>query len=339
MEKEMKFKIIADYAENFDEFENSKDSYNDHMYAEEIEQINDAIRRMGYDCSIFGGVEKLLDSAIDKEKLQEYYFLNFSDGLTQEYSRLQVPVLCELLNLKYSGSTPFPVALMNNKHYSKLAVEEIRVLVPKGVLIETSADLCYIKQLNFPVILKPNTGGSSDGITQDCIKHNVTDAIDKANELLKKGYEIIAEEYIAGYEATTLIIGNKNDIKLNETIVYEFGNKLYHDSDLLDANYKANNNRKGYPATQIFDQDFCDKISNVSIKIYNHLKVNDMARIDYRITRSGEIYFIEINSQPGINIHSEGGYICKFKGISFGELYHRYIQTFIKRIDTNRGSK
>ena len=61
MRKEMRFKIIADYAENFDEFENSKDSYNDHMYAEEIEQINKAICQMGYDCSIFGGVEKLLD--------------------------------------------------------------------------------------------------------------------------------------------------------------------------------------------------------------------------------------------------------------------------------------
>lgn len=337
MEKERKFKIIADYAENFKKIENSnKASFNDHMYAEEIQQINNAICQMGYNCSIFGGVETLLAAANKKDILQEYYFLNFSDGLTQSYSRLQAPVLCEILNLKYSGSSPFSVALMNNKHYSKMAVEELHIMVPKGILIECSTDLSYINELRFPIILKPNTGGSSEGITQDCIKYSNQEAIFKAQELLKRGYEIIAEEYVAGYEATTLIIGNKDDIKINETIVYEFDNKLYHDSDVLDANYKANNNRIGYPAYQIFSLDLCNKIREISIKIFNHFQVNEIARIDYRITKDGEIYFIEINSQPGINKGSEGGYICKFQGISFGELYNKYIQTFLKRIEINR---
>lgn len=327
----MKIKIIADYAENFNEFENSRASFNDHMYESEIIYIKDAICKLGYECTVFGGIDRLIDAYSKKETFKNTLFLNFSDGLSQNYSRLQAPILCELLNVKYSGSRPFSVALMNNKHYSKLAVKEIGVFIPNGVLITNIEELNGIHALTVPIIVKPNTGGSSDGITQDCVKFNALDAVNKAKELLLKGYEVIAEEYIVGYEVTTLIIGNKNDFRLNETVVYEFSGNLIHKKDVLDAHSKANNDRKGIMACNLFSPELCKKIEKISERIFFHLDAVDMARIDYRITEKGDVYFIEINSQPGINKFSEGGYICKHKNITFSDLYNEYINTCLTR--------
>lgn len=327
----MKINIIADFAENFNEFENSKESFNDHMYESEIIYIKDAICKLGHECNIFGGIDRLIEAYYKRETYENSLFLNLSDGLYQNYSRLQAPILCDLLNLKYSGSRPFSVALMNNKHYSKLAVKEIDILTPKGILISNTDDLTGIETLTPPIIIKPNTGGSSDGITQDSVRFNKLEAINKAKKLLLKGYEVIAEEYIAGYEVTTLIIGNKNDFRFNETVVYEFSGKLIHKKEVLDANSKANNERKGLMASDVFAPNLCNKIAETSEKIFTHIDAKDIARIDYRVTEKGDIYFIEINSQPGINKFSEGGYICKHKNITFSDLYNEYIDSCLTR--------
>lgn len=334
--KDTTLEIIADFAENFEEFSDSKNSFNDHMYKSEINDILNAIRKAGYKCNYYGGVEKLIESYSVKESIKNKYFINLSDGLSQSYSRLQVPILCELIGVKYSGSSPFSVALMNNKHYSKLAVQEIGIDCPKGILITNKDDIKDIsKFLNFPIIIKPNTGGSSDGIDKNSVQYDINGFENKSKEILNKGYEVLVEEYIPGYEVTTLIIGNKNDIRINETIVYEFGNKLIHEDDVMDANLKANNLRKAYYASDIFTNDFCNIIKSTSEKIFIHLNACDIARIDYRITPNHEIKFIEINSQPSINKESEGGFICEKLNISFDELYSEYIQTFLNRININ----
>lgn len=334
--KDITLEIIADFAENFEEFNDSKSSFNDHMYKSEINDILNAIRKAGYTCNYYGGVEKLFASYSVKESIQNKYFINLSDGLSQSYSRLQVPIICEMLGVKYSGSSPFAVALMNNKHYSKLAVQEIGIDCPKGILITSKEDIKDInKSLKYPVIIKPNTGGSSDGINKNSIQYDIIGFENKVEEILNKGYEVLVEEYIPGYEVTTLIIGNKNDIRINETIVYEFGNKLIHEDDVMDANLKANNLRKSYYANDIFTNQFCNIIKSTSEKIFVHFNACDIARIDYRITPNRKIKFIEINSQPSINKQSEGGIICKKLNISFNKLYSEYIQSFLSRMNIN----
>ena len=126
-----KIEILCDYQENF-ESESNDGHINDHQTKETFIEIEKAIKLLGYPCEIFGGVPELLLAQNSKMDLKNKIFLNLSDGLSHQYSRVQIPILCDILGVKYSGGNPFTVALTSNKFYTKLAVEKMGVPVPWG---------------------------------------------------------------------------------------------------------------------------------------------------------------------------------------------------------------
>lgn len=166
------------FCEDFENSSNSNVLFNDHPTRKSVEEICDILNNSGYSCEIFGGVNQLIDAYNQKIDLTHCLIVNMSDGLTQPYSRIQVPMLCEMLNADYSGSPLFSVALMNNKHYSKLAVKEININTPNGVMlnkhINKDFSLHNINLPDFPIIVKPNTEGSSIGISESSVCYNIT---------------------------------------------------------------------------------------------------------------------------------------------------------------------
>ena len=132
-----KISIISDFRESFPTKDtNGKTIFNDHPRKQSIEAVCHSLKNKGYDCSIFGGVPELTTAFANNEPIDKNaIYVNMSDGMTQPYSRVQIPILCDMLGIKYSGSGPFEVALMTNKHYTKLAVQEKGILCPQGMLI------------------------------------------------------------------------------------------------------------------------------------------------------------------------------------------------------------
>ena len=331
-------KIICDFREDFKNLGDKNTFFNDHPTRRSVEEICNMLCAIGYQCEIFGGVNQLIDAYIKKSEFPNTVFINMSDGLTQSYSRIQVPMLCEMLNVNYSGSPIFAVALMNNKYYAKLAVQEINVNAPQGILVN-NFNKEYIlthKQLlpNFPLIVKPNTEGSSIGISQASVCNSLNE-LDNALSELSAYSELLIEEYIIGYEVTNLIIGNHNDYRFNEVILTSIQDKIILTKEVLGLREKSQKLREQFPASQYLDSDLCTKIRNESIRIFEHIGAQDIARIDYRVTTAGKIYFLEINSVPRVSSTSECAIICKKNNILFQDVLSEYVDTIIKRISNH----
>lgn len=328
-------KIICDFREDFKNLSNENILFNDHPSRKSVEEIRDILNTNGYNCDIFGGVNELVNAYIEKNNFSHFLFLNMSDGLEQTYSRIQVPMLCEMLNVNYSGSPVFAVALMNNKHYAKLAVREININIPGGILINCSIKeqllLNNINLPNFPLIVKPNTEGSSLGITESSVCYN-KQQLEKAINNLIHFKEILVEEYIPGYEITNLIIGNPGDYRFNEVIITSVHGKIFLDKEVLGIQEKALKLRKQFPASNFLDADICTQIKQNSIKIFEHIGARDIARIDYRVTENNQVYFLEINSIPRISSTSECAIICQNYHISFKNILLEYIDVINKRL-------
>ncbi len=331
-------KIICDFREDFDNLSNGDIIFNDHPTRKSVEEICDILNASGYTCEILGGVNQLIDAYTQKIDLTQSLLINMSDGLIQPYSRIQVPMLCEMLNVNYSGSPIFAVSLMNNKHYSKLAVKEIDIKVPNGILINRLIDeyisLHSIKLPTFPLIVKPNTEGSSIGISDSSVCNNMHQFEVALNDLLNFK-EIVVEEYIPGYEITNLIIGNPGDYRFNEVILTSVYDKILFTQEVLGLREKSQKIRKQYSAYNFLDSDLCSKIQQTSCRIFEHIGARDIARIDYRVTKTGEIYFLEINSVPRISSTSECAIVCQTHNIPFKKVLLEYIDTIIKRISNH----
>lgn len=329
----MKVEIITEFEKNRSSEQMGQEYSTDHLSIESIKNITSALSNAGYDTHVFGGIPELINAysrkiAVDKKAI----YLNISNGMTQPSRRMQAPILCELLGLNYSGSSPSTVALMNNKFFTKKIVSDL-VKTANDVFIDASENIDNkIKKINqYPIIVKPNGEGGSYGIYQENVVFNSVDAAKQSSKLLNNYSEILLEEMIPGTEITNLIIGNRNNYLLNEIVVYKTYGLFEHEKLVRDLKIKTQNISETLPISAYTnDEGLITKIKKTSISIFEKLNCRDIARVDYKINLNGELVFLEINSNP--NLYSQYiDLICKEKNILYPEFLSLIIKSTCQR--------
>lgn len=326
----MRYSIICDFCENF-EPKTDIGHVNDHQTQKTFEEINHAINNLGMECNIFGGVPELISAYKGEKNIDnKRIYLNLSDGTNMRYSRVQIPIICDLLSIMYSGGGPFETALTSNKYYCSRAVKDYGILVPRSTLVNNYNDLQYIK--NFKSIIKPNSEGSSIGISEDSVCNKVIDIKNQALKLLGKFPEVLVEEYIPGYDVTCFVIGN-DKIELCEVLSIEHHDKLFFSHEVMEYKDHILETRHFIPSTGIIPERISAKIKDTSIIIKNKLQIYDFCRIDYRVDKNYNIYFLELNTVPAISMDSQVGAICKMLKISFEDFMKFIINTVTNRFN------
>lgn len=335
-EKCMEFKIICDLRENLQEnlFDGIM-NFSDHPPKDNIDEIQKMIAECGYECSLFGGIPELIQAVNSNKKFENCIFLNLTDGLDMECGRAQSPILLDLLSVNYSGANPFQAALIDNKYYAKLAVKEMGILVPNSIYVHEKDIIPnhILNNLKLPIIVKPNEKGSSIGITQKNVCFNTDDVLALAEELQQEFGSILIEEFIAGYEVTNFIIGNGNNYPINTPVLEEFHGNFLHNKEVMAIDDKAYRTRTFHLCNQILGESTTENIANASKLIKNGLGVNDILRIDYRVTEKGDIYFLEANTVPRICSKNEAGFICKSKNKPYSYIIKCLLETILQRCD------
>ncbi len=198
-------------------------------------------------------------------------------------------------------------ALCFNKRLLKNFLKnELNVLSPKEINLK--------KQIKFPVILKPNFGGSSKGI-------KFINNTDQLNKYINNHCNLI-EEMIIGRELTVTVIENKNKIKALEVTEIKFKNKHYD----YTAKYTKNKSLHYLPANiPKFEYNF---LTDISKKIFRACKCKGIARLDFIMSNeNGKIYFLENNTHPGLTKISLAPEQANFKKISYLDLIKQIIKS------------
>ena len=171
--KDRTIQIVCDYRENFmNESCDGDKIYNDHMSKKALDDIIASLRKKNYKVNYLGGVQEIVDiCSQNSKKYLNDLFLNFSTGLTQKNRKIQSALLLELLGVQFSGSDAFTISMVNNKYYTNKILKEEKILTAKSVLLKKIAKDFEnkINQLRFPLIVKPNSEGSSIDISNNSI--------------------------------------------------------------------------------------------------------------------------------------------------------------------------
>ena len=332
----MKYFVVCDYRESFDKntiLLPNGELYSDHPTAKNIREIIECANSMGYECSYFGGIPELIHAVECRDSFPGYLFLNFSDGMSQSYSRVQAPVLLDILDVPYSGSGVFASALMNNKYYCKKALVELGVPMAKSCIINSAIPFeeAAIKEWSLPFFIKPNCEGSSIGISEKNICWNIQDIYTNIAELMPSFHELILEEFVGGIDVTNYLIGNGNSHIINDVVSSVLHTKS--DYSIYGAKEKHNKLRTLYYNEEYLPYNIVQQIRDLSVKISKFVGVRDICRLDYRYNPTTQkCYFIEINSAPRFSRTSEIGFIAEKHGIQFENMVKLYIETFTERV-------
>lgn len=330
----MKYRIVAEVREDHPSLMQGKTVYNDYVSRKSMMDFGDALNEIGYDCSFWGGMQKLLDTYLNHEDVSDSIFINYNYGIPAAFKRGQSPILLELMNAKYSGADPFTALLVNDKEYTKKVLRAAGVLSPRSILTVTSNGLkkrLSQSGISLPLVVKPNCEGSSLGITKESLCHTYEEAYVVACNLLPQFGEIIIEQYIAGYECTVWVIGNPGNYLLVAPLLISEKGNYFFEQKIFTMEDKANHVREYSLPEEILSNEVVEKIKSESRIIFAELGLRDYARIDFRIS-GNDIYFIEANALPIFSQTSEIGQISKLYGIEYKDICHLVIDGINTRL-------
>lgn len=248
---------------------------------------------------------------IGKRKIRFDAVFNAIHGTPGEDGKLQG--YFDMLGIPYTSCGLTTSALSFNKSFCKSVVSGYGVNVAKSVHLlkdGKGAGEEVLKNLNLPVFVKPNNGGSSVGMSKVNHKKELKAALSKA---FNEDDEILAEEFIKGRELTCGVIRSKGKI-IAFPVTEIISKKEFFD---YEAKYQPGMAEEVVPAD--IPSKVADKCREISIDLFRKLNCKGVVRFDY-IFDGKKFFFLEVNTVPGITSASIVPKMAKAFGWTYSDL-------------------
>jgi D-alanine-D-alanine ligase len=254
---------------------------------------------------------------------------NIAEGARGRGREAQVPALCELLGIPYSGSDPTTLSICLDKGLTKQILRSAGIDTAEWQVLTTGRE--KLKAFRYPVIVKPNAEGTSKGITSASVVGDEASARAAARALVERyGQPALVEEYIVGREFTVGLLGERRPkvmppmevifIDPKGLPVYGFEEKQ---SDTPRVRFEC-------PA-QVTPAEL-KRIEKTVRDTFAALDCRDVARVDLRMAADGKVYVIEINPLPGLTPDfSDLCTIAKVSGMDYRTLIGEILAGCLKR--------
>ncbi len=271
-------------------------------------QIEKAMISLGHDVTFFD-LDPDLNSLIKAAHNCDAAFINLH-GRPGEDGTIQA--LLDDIGLPYQGAGPLGSFLALNKHLSKQILRNHGLPTPDWFLL-TDMHNNIPKALRFPLLAKPNTGGSSLDMA---ILNNFHELEIHIKQLNFKNNEIILEEYIDGMELTCAVL---EDMALPPILIkplkgsfFDYASKYDPDgaSELCPAPVSAEVN---------------SKIMELSLEVHKILGLRHYSRTDFMLDKEDNIYILEANTLPGMTRTSLVPRAARAAGLDFAALIDKLL--------------
>lgn len=300
-----------------------------------VTQVADSLRQLGHEASLIAvsdGVSDILQS-IARSKCDLVF--NLCETFAEDYRmEVNVAALMELARVKFTGSGTAGLLLAQDKILTKQLLEYHEIPTADfatfdGVTVETHGDL------EFPLIVKPSRSDASIGIGKKSLVHTWEELTRQVQEIRKELQdEALAEEFIEGREVYVGVIGTKEMPEILPIVELDFGNWDKNKPTISDREVKFGPETEGSPKLVIarnISPELRQRVERAALLAYRGLKLQDYARIDFRISNEGDPYVLEVNPNPYLEDKSELAMGGREKGLSYTQLVGRILESAAKR--------
>jgi D-alanine-D-alanine ligase len=224
----------------------------------------------------------------------------------------------DLMGIPYTGSGVMASAVGMDKWRTKLLWRATGVVTPEFEMLEADTDFDQVvAHLGLPLFVKPANEGSSIGISKVKEAHALKEAYALA---AKADPLVIAEKFVGGGEYT---VGILDGIAL--PIIRIVPKNEYYD---FEAKYLRNDTEYHCPSGLDADKEL--QIQQEALYAFSVLGCRGWGRVDFLMDTSGNHYFLEVNTSPGMTDHSLVPMAAKVAGLDFDALVMRILAMTLK---------
>lgn len=239
----------------------------------------------------------------------------------------------EMFDLPYVGSNVLASSIGMDKDIAKIVAKEAGIPVIDFMAFnkyeyyhDTEETLTkLLSKLEFPMIIKPASGGSSIGIE---IAKDSTSLRSCLEKVFSFDVKVIVENKLESIrEVNCSVLGDMSEAEASvieepSTVdeILSFADKYMQDSTKGMSSAKRN-----IPAD--IPKDMAKRVNDYSLEVFRKYGCAGVVRIDYIIDMKADmVYFNEINTIPG----SLSFYLWKPKDVSYTAQLDRMIKTALK---------
>jgi D-alanine-D-alanine ligase len=243
----------------------------------------------------------------------------------------------DLIGIPYTASSSAALLISLDKAFSKLVVRRVGVQTPNFITPEQGNHTRLDDTLQFPVIVKPRFGASSELLSRRSVVPNRERLADRVSQISKRSnVPLICEEFIDGRDISACVLGNDKLLvlpprefrcdSLSKHAPRFETHQVKHDPK-YQAKWKTSYCRARLTQPQK------KEIVEISKRAYRALDLRDYARFDFRLTANNTFVFLEANAHPDLSPspHSSFGLMSSCIGMSYSTLLNRIVRMALKR--------
>ncbi len=246
---------------------------------------------------------------------------NIIHGTPGENGHLQA--YFKMLQIPFTSSDATVSALTFNKAYCNYIIKSLEVnIMPSVHLIkgEMYSVEEIISKVDLPCFVKPNSGGSSIGMSKVKTNEELQPAIEKA---FAEDNEVLVEAFFEGREVTCGLMLHNDKMIVFPLCEVKTKTEFFD----FEAKYTESLVEEIIPAP--ISEDVAEVLKSTSVYIYKKLNFKGVARIDY-IFNGDDYIFLEANTIPGMSAQSIVPQMARAHGWTNTELINAVLdQAFV----------
>ncbi|MDR3728782.1 MAG: D-alanine--D-alanine ligase [Oscillospiraceae bacterium] len=221
----------------------------------------------------------------------------------------RVQAAFDLLGIPYTGSGYLGSGIAMDKDLTKRLVAPLGVLTPKWKTVSyDAADIdALTEDTELPCVVKPIDSGSSIGV---CIARTREELRQALEQGLALGGRSVIEQYIAGREVQIAVLEDRALPSIEivpKQGFYDYANK-----------YQPGAAEEICPAP--IPAEVEEKLGKAALTVFRALGLSVYSRADFILAEDGNVYFLEINTLPGMTPTSLVPQEAAAVGIDYGTL-------------------
>ncbi|MBO0807521.1 MAG: D-alanine--D-alanine ligase [Actinobacteria bacterium] len=242
--------------------------------------------------------------------------------------------LLELAGVPYVGSGVLASAAGLDKHYMKVLLASHGLPVAPYVVIrdrewrrERKRAVDAVRELAWPVFVKPARAGSSIGITRVGSEDRLEEAIEAAREHDPK---VVVEAAVAGREIECGVLEGLGDgppeASVPAEVIVHGGHQFY---DFAAKYLPEEGTELQVPAE--LPAAVTEQVRRLAVTTFEALSCEGLARVDFFYTPDGSLLVNEINTMPGFTPSSMFPRMWAECGLPYPALVDRLIRLALQR--------
>ncbi len=302
---------------------------------ETVSAIAGALRKHGHSVAQVNVGKEDLFSYFQRTRVDMVF--NIAEGTHGRFRESEIPAILDYLDIPYTGSNTFALALALNKAFTKKLLKAENIPTPRFQLFLRGNEKLD-PTLRFPLIVKPNCEGSAKGITRSCVVQSPDGLRSKINELLAQYHqEVLVEEFIDGKELTVGILENGKAtvlpiLEIDFATASKSGEFFY---SWHMKEYQGNAEMGTIPTFYCparLDKKTEELIKDVALRTHRAVGCYDISRTDIRLSADNIPYVLEINPLPGLSPRDSNFPMMVYAaGMSYDEMIESILLSALKR--------